>query len=286
MIGSLYIVATPIGNLNDISARAITTLRNMDFIAAEDTRYSSRLLKHFLITTPMQAYHEHNIQQMTAQIIEQLQQGKRIALISDAGTPLINDPGYKLVSAAHDNHIDVIPVPGACAAIVALSASGLVTDQFIYQGYLPAKQETRKKMLIKCQYETKTMIFYETPHRIKASIEDMCEILGEWRFACIARELTKQYEQIVRANLATLLKQIGDETIKIKGEFVVIVEGNTDDVETDDEELLRIHQILSKKLSLKDAAALTAKITDSKKNEVYKLALENQNLEQQENNKQ
>ena len=280
MIGSLYIVATPIGNLNDISERAITTLKNMDFIAAEDTRHSSRLLKHFLITTPMQAYHEHNVQRMTVQMIEQLQQGKRIALISDAGTPLINDPGYKLVSAAHDNHIDVIPVPGACAAIVALSASGLVTDQFIYQGYLPAKQEPRKKMLSKCQYETKTMIFYETPYRIEASIEDMCEILGESRLACIARELTKKYEQIARANLVTLLKQLGDKTIKIKGEFVVIVEGNTDDLATDDAELLRIHRILSKKLSPKDAVALTAKITDSKKNKVYKLALENQNLEQ------
>ncbi len=275
MTGTLYIVATPIGNLDDISARAIHILKNVDLIAAEDTRHSGRLLKHLLVTTPTQAYHEHNEQQLTVQLVEQLRQGKRIALVSDAGTPLINDPGYKLVSAARDNDIDVIPIPGACAAITALSASGLATDSFIYLGYLPAKQEARKKTLFECRHETRTMIFYETPHRIEASIQDIGDVFGEARRVCVARELTKQHEQIVCDSLAVIMHRFKDGTLKAKGEFVIIVEGNTEDISIDDAELLRVHEILAEKLSPKDAAALTARITHSKKNDVYKLALEN-----------
>jgi 16S rRNA (cytidine1402-2'-O)-methyltransferase len=273
MDAALYIVATPIGNLGDISERAIEILKQVDLIAAEDTRHSKTLIERFSIKTKMTAYHEHNEEKVTSQLIQQIQEGQSIALISDAGTPLINDPGYKLVVAAHDNHIQVIPIPGPSAIITALSASGLPTNKFIYEGYLPAKSEARKTRLNELKNESRTLVFYEAPHRIVESIKIMQEIFGAERRVTIARELTKQFEQIVRDNLSALNEKLENGEIKIKGEFVVIVEG-AKETSASNQEVLRINQILAEKCSPKDAAGLTAKITGKKKNEVYQLALD------------
>jgi 16S rRNA (cytidine1402-2'-O)-methyltransferase len=273
MDSALYIVATPIGNLGDISERAIEILKQVDLIAAEDTRHSKTLLERFAIKTKMSAYHEHNEEKVTSQLIQQIQEGQSIALISDAGTPLINDPGYKLVVAAHDNNIQVVPIPGPSAIITALSASGLPTNKFIYEGYLPAKSEARKTRLNELKNESRTLVFYEAPHRIVESVKIMQEIFGAERRITIARELTKQFEQIVRDKLSVINEKIESEEIKIKGEFVVIVEGEKETSMTD-QEILRINQILAEKCSPKDAASLTAKITGKKKNEVYQLALD------------
>ena len=274
MKGKLYIVATPIGNLADLSERAIETLKQVDLIAAEDTRHSKTLLERFMINTKMTAYHEHNEEKTTQTLIQQLLEGQSIALISDAGTPLINDPGYKLVAAAHEQEIQVIPVPGPSAIITALSASGLPTYKFIFEGYLPAKKEARKTRLTELKNESRTLAFYEAPHRIVESMKIMQEVFGEDRRVTIARELTKQFEQIVRDTFKEINRKLETEEIKIKGEFVVIVEG-AKEIEISDEEVLRINQILSEKLSPKDAAGLTAKITGRKKNEVYKLSMVN-----------
>lgn len=273
MSGSLYIVATPIGNLGDITERAIEILKQVDLIAAEDTRHSKTLLGRFAISTKVCAYHEHNEEQLTPQLIEKLIDGQSIALISDAGTPLINDPGYKLVAAAHDNSIQVIPIPGPSAVITALAASGLPTNKFVFEGYLPAKTEARKKCLQELTSESRTLIFYEAPHRILELIQDMHEIFGSERRVTIARELTKQFEQIVRGTLSVINAKLESGEIKIKGEFVVIVEG-TRASPISDIEALRINRILSEKLSPKDAAVMTAKITGKKKNEVYQLVVE------------
>ncbi len=272
MSGLLYIVATPIGNLGDISERAIEILKQVDLIAAEDTRHSKTLLERFGIKTKMSAYHEHNEEKVTPKLIQQIQAGESIALISDAGTPLINDPGYKLVVAAHDNNIQVIPIPGPSAIITALSASGLPTNKFIFEGYLPAKSEARKTRLNELKNESRTLVFYEAPHRIVESANIMQEIFGAERRVTIARELTKQFEQIVRDTFSAINEKLESGEIKIKGEFVVIVEG-TKETSVTDKEVLRINQILSEKCSPKDAAGLTAKITGKKKNEVYQLTL-------------
>lgn len=275
MSGILYIVATPIGNLGDISQRAVEILKQVDLIAAEDTRHSKTLLERFGIKTKVQAYHEHNEDQYTAKLIQRLVAGESIALISDAGTPLINDPGYKLVATAHDNHIQIVPVPGPSAIITALSASGLPTHKFIFEGYLPPKSEARKTRLKELQNESRTLVFYEAPHRIVESVKIMQEIFGDNRRITIARELTKQFEQIVRDALSTINEKLENGEIKIKGEFVLIVEGAQESSITDTE-ILHINQILSEKLSPKEAAGLTAKITGKKKNEVYKLVLEHE----------
>jgi 16S rRNA (cytidine1402-2'-O)-methyltransferase len=273
MDAALYIVATPIGNLGDISERAIEVLKQVDLIAAEDTRHSKTLLERFGIKTKICAYHEHNEEKISQQLIQQILDGESIALISDAGTPLINDPGYKLVVTAHNNNIKVVPIPGPSAIITALSASGLPTNKFTFEGYLPAKSEARKKCLQELMSESRTLVFYEAPHRIVESIKIMQEIFGAERRITIARELTKQFEQIVRDNLQAINEKFENGEIKIKGEFVIIVEGVQETLVTD-KEALRINQILAEKCSPKDAAGLTAKITGKKKNEVYQLALD------------
>ena len=272
LAGNLYIIATPIGNLDDISTRAIATLQEVDRIAAEDTRHSKSLLERYAINTPVCAYHEHNESKFTIKLIEQLLAGQNIALISDAGTPLINDPGYKLVAAAHDNNIRVIPIPGPSAIITALSVAGLATDRFIFAGYPPAKIEARKKYLQDYCFETRTLVFYEAPHRIVELIHTMLEIFGPDRRITIARELTKQFEQIVRDTIHGIALKLDAETIKIKGEFVIIVAGSAEQ-QTSDDEALRINQIIATELPPKKAAELTARITGKKKNEIYQLAL-------------
>ena len=280
MAGKLYIVATPIGNLADISEHAIETLKQVDLIAAEDTRHSKTLLNRNTINTNVCAYHEHNESQTTPKLIQQIIDGLDLALISDAGTPLINDPGYKLINAAYDNNIQVIPVPGPSAVITALCASGLPTNRFVFEGYLPAKTEARKKYLEHCSLEQRTLVFYEAPHRILDVIKDMCDVFGIKRRVSIARELTKQFEQIVRAELGQIVTKLEAEEIKIKGEFVIVVEGILQQ-QTDDTEALRIHQILARELPPKKAAELTAKITGKKKNAVYQLTI---NIEKNQSN--
>tara|TARA_B100000953_G_scaffold43950_1_gene33717 strand:- start:3380 stop:4216 length:837 start_codon:yes stop_codon:yes gene_type:complete len=277
LTGYLYIVATPIGNLGDITRRSANILKQVELIAAEDTRHSRKLLNHIGVDNKIIAYHEHNEEKLTGQLIEKLIDGTSIALISDAGTPLISDPGYKLVSAAHDAHITVIPVPGASAAIAALTVSGLSCSKFIFEGYLSAKAVSRRKYLRKLVLESKTLIFYETPHRILDLINDMNSIFGKSRSVTIARELTKKHEQIVRDTLSNIKFKIENNKIKSKGEFVVILEGSKGNL-VKDSEIIRINKILTERVSPKDGVLLTAKITGRKKNEIYKLVHENDKI--------
>ena len=274
MTGSLYIVATPIGNLGDITHRAIDILKKVDIIAAEDSRRSRILLDYFSISNNVVSYHEHNEEKKTSQLIEFLKNGKSIALISDAGTPLISDPGYKLVSSAHDEGITVIPIPGTSAIVAGLSVSGLSCNKFIFEGYLPTKTISRRKYLKQLVSESRTLIFYEAPHRILESIEDMHAVFGSSRLVTITRELTKKHEQILRGTLSSIKLKIEIGEIKNKGEFVIIVEGNNENLVTDSE-ILRINRILSEKVSSKDAIKLIAEITGKKKNDVYKLIMKN-----------
>ena len=273
--GTLYIVATPIGNLGDMSQRAIDILKQVNVIAAEDTRYSGRLLQHFGISTSAIAVHEHNETKVSAGLVNRLQQGESIALISDAGTPLISDPGYHLIRMAGDAGITVTPIPGACAAITALSASGLPSDRFSFEGFLPSKSTARKAVLEKLIHETSTLIFYETPHRIVDSLSDMNEIFGADREAVMARELTKRFETIKRAPLAELLSFVKDDGDQQKGEFVILINGaeKEQDTDADTQELQRILKILLEKTSLKEAVAIATAITGLKKNQVYEQAV-------------
>jgi len=194
--GTIYLVATPIGNLEDISPRALRILAEVDLIAAEDTRHSAKLLRHFGIDTPVTAYHEHNEREKATDLVKQVSAGKNLALISDAGTPLVNDPGFHLLRAARDAAVLLVPIPGACAAITALSASGLPTDSFLFAGFPPAKAGTRKNFFGARSRLDATLIFYESPHRIVESLQDMSQIFGDDRNAVVARELTKKFETI------------------------------------------------------------------------------------------
>jgi 16S rRNA (cytidine1402-2'-O)-methyltransferase len=271
--GKLYIVATPIGNLEDISARALTVLREVDLIAAEDTRHSKRLLSHYAITTPLRSYHDFNERQATLTLMESLRNGMQVALISDAGTPLISDPGYHLVNTAHELGIRVIPVPGPCAAITALSASGLPTDKFVFEGYAPEKQAARTARFQHLVQEVRTLVFYEAPHRIQGFLADAEAAFGPRRQATLARELTKRFETIRRGELGELRALVTREASWGKGEYVVIVHGAEVRHEEGDEEVQRVLTILLQELPLKKAAALAARITGRKKNELYALGL-------------
>ena len=279
MAGSLYIVATPIGNLDDITKRAANMLEHVELIAAEDTRHSRKLLNHLGIDNKIIAYHEHNEEKLTDQLIKKLIDGKSIALISDAGTPLISDPGFKLVSVAHDKNIAVIPVPGSSAVIAGLTASGLSCDKFVFHGYLSPKSSSRQKYLKTLATESKTLVFYEAPHRILGLIEEMYSIFGIFRYVTIARELTKKHEQIARDTLSNIKSKIENNEIKNKGEFVVILEGNKNNL-VKDSEILRINKILTEIVSPKDAVLLTAKITKRKKNDIYKLVHKSSKIDQ------
>lgn len=274
-IGILYIVATPIGNLGDMSMRAMEILSGVDLIAAEDTRHSARLLQHYGIKTPCRALHEYNERNVRVTLVKQLLAGASVALISDAGTPLISDPGYPLVSAARAKGIVVVPIPGPCALIAALSASGLPSDRFVFEGFLPARQAARRARLEELCNDTRTLIFYESPHRIKDCLDDFMEVLGAERIGVIARELTKTFETIHSDTLQGLGTWLRSGVYRQKGEFVVLVHGNTGyNASIVDVEAQRILGILMKELPLKQAAALTARITGVKKNAVYQFAVE------------
>lgn len=269
---SLYVVATPIGNLEDFSPRAIKILKNVDQIAAEDTRHSQKLLKHFGIITPLVSLHEHNETTFSKILLDCLKKKQSIALISDAGTPLINDPGYRLVKLVRKHGIPVIPIPGPCALITALCASGLACDRFIFEGFLPGKSTARQKKLLEFLYETRTIVFYEAPHRILALINDMLDVLGPKRYVVLARELTKTFETIHGDNLEQLKIWLNSDKNQQKGEFVILVEGaeylNPNEIDTQ-----RVLEILLDELPIKQATYIAAKITHEKKNKLYALAL-------------
>ena len=269
----LYIVATPIGNLSDISERAVQILKQVDLIAVEDTRHSGKLLQHSGVSTPMQALHEHNEAKKVEQLIDLLAAGKSIALISDAGTPLISDPGYQLVKAAIDAGIKVSPVPGASALIAALSASGLPSDAFIFEGFLPNKSAGRLKKLEALADESRTLIFYEAPHRIIDCLEDMQQVFGAERVAVVARELTKTFETIKKDSLENLLSWTKADSNQQRGEFVLLIQGQEKAATTVNAEAERILDILLQELPLKQASQLAARITGIKKNTLYQIGL-------------
>lgn len=269
--GKLYIVATPIGNLSDMTNRAIQCLNTVDIIACEDTRTSGKLLSHFNITTPSWAYHDHNADIQTPKFIELIKSGKNIALISDAGTPLISDPGFRLVKACHDHNISVSPVVGACAAIGALSVSGLPSDKFYFYGFLPAKTVARQAELTKLKNISASMIFYEAPHRILACIDDMTHIFGD-RTVCFCREITKTFETIHYSSLARLHDFIQNDTNQQKGEIVLVVAGNTGD-DNDEHKIDTLLKRLLQDLSVKKTAQLASDLTGIKKNQLYERAL-------------
>jgi 16S rRNA (cytidine1402-2'-O)-methyltransferase len=272
MPGTLYIVATPIGNLADWSARAIDTLKQVDLIAAEDTRHSLPLLQHHGISTRCQAYHAHNESEQCAKLLDKLTSGESIALISDAGTPLISDPGSLLVRQAQQADIAVVPIPGACAAITALCASGLNANEFRFIGFLSSKGEKRKRQLQQLVEDSATLILYESVHRIADLMTALTETLPAEREVCLARELTKRFEQIITAPIAELHTWFLDHPENRKGEYVVIVSG-APAKSHNDTELRKTLQLLMAELPLKKAAEITAKLTGERKNSVYELAL-------------
>jgi 16S rRNA (cytidine1402-2'-O)-methyltransferase len=272
--GVLYVVATPIGNLLDVSARALDVLRRVALIAAEDTRHSKKLLSHYGIATPLLAVHEHNERDVTEKLLQRLIGGEDIALVSDAGTPLISDPGFYLVRAARQADLRVIPVPGPSALIAALSVAGLPSDRFLFEGFLPSKQTARRLRLQSLAETTATLVLYESSHRICASLRDMVDCLGEEREATVARELTKTYETILQGTLSELLERVESDSNQQKGEFVVLVQGAPARERSEvDAEALRMLQVLLTELPLKQAAGLLAKMTGLSKNVLYEEGL-------------
>jgi 16S rRNA (cytidine1402-2'-O)-methyltransferase len=272
--GTLYIVATPIGNLSDISQRALEVLRQVDLVAAEDTRHSKPLLHHYGIDKAMLAYHEHNEEQLTPKLVQRLLEGESIALISDAGTPLLSDPGYRLVKMAHEAGLRVSPIPGACAAIAALSASGLATDRFLFAGFPPHKQGARQRFYEELRQQSSTLIFYESSHRVLASVTDMRDVFGAQRSIVLAREISKTFETIHSSTLAALPEWIAADANQQKGEFVLVVQGAALQADELAVELEHVLGVLLGELPVKQAAQMAARITGLKKNQVYQRALQ------------
>ena len=269
---TLYIVATPIGNLGDMSARAVQILRTVKLILAEDTRHAGILLKEFDISTQCWSYHDHNEEKQLPSVIERLQAGCDIALISDAGTPLISDPGFTLVRAAQKEGITVSPVPGASALTAALSASGLPTDRFSFSGFLPSKAGPRQRLLGSLKSESQTLVMYESSHRIVASLDDLIEVMGPERYIVIGRELTKKFEQFYCGPAAEVRATICSADNHQKGEFVLMVAGQTE-VNPEHTEVMRFLSLLTPEVSVKTASQLAAKWFGGKRNDYYDLAM-------------
>lgn len=274
--GQLLVVATPIGNLSDISQRALKTLRDVDCILAEDTRHSKRLLGHYGINTRLRSCHEHNEEQQIEWVSEALNEGKDIALISDAGTPLISDPGFVLVRALRDRGLQVVTVPGPSSIIAALSIAGLPTDSFIYDGFLPAKTSAREVALKHYAEETRTVVLLESSHRIAAFIASIAKVIGDSRTIVIARELTKRFETVLSGTASSLVERLAIDSDQSKGEFVVMIAGaagseNNDEMQTSLRALLTV---LVDELPVKQAVGMAVKLTGVRKNEAYSLAQE------------
>lgn len=275
MSASLYCVATPIGNLADITERAIKTLKAVDKIYAEDTRVTVRLLTHLGFQKTLVSLHDHNESARVAQVLADLEQGLNVALVSDAGTPLISDPGYHLVKEVAAADFNIVPIPGACAVVAALSAAGLATDRFIFEGFLSAKSSGRKSSFEQLKTETRTLIFYESSHRIEGFLEDLITVLGAERELVIARELTKLYESFYRGSAQALLERLRVDNDMQKGEFVVLVKGASEvpkqgsvDVET------VLQALLDEDIPVNQAAKIAARITGQAKNKLYRQAME------------
>ncbi len=271
--GVLYVVATPIGNLADIGQRAVEILRSVDLIAAEDTRQTAVLLRACGISTPVAAYHEHNEVRESRRLAEQVAAGRRLALVSDAGTPLVSDPGYRLVRELRERGLPVVPVPGPSALICALSASGLASDRFLFAGFPPRTSAKRKALFQSLLSEPGTLIFYESSHRIVASLRDAAAIFGDGRRAVLARELTKLHETFVHGTPADLAQLLETDPVQQKGEHVLMIEGASEDPGSNDAETDRLLSILAQELPVKQAAALVARISGRKKNDLYRRAL-------------
>lgn len=274
MSAQLFVVATPIGHLDDMTFRAIDILKSVSIVAAEDTRQSAQLFKHYNISTQLTACHDHNESNKIEQLVQKLLAGDSVALISDAGTPLISDPGFKLVRAAQEHGIKVVPVPGACAAIAALSAVGLPSDRFSFEGFLPSRASQRISQLQKLKNETQTLIFYEAPHRILESIKDMAQVFGEERPVGFAREITKTFETIKKMTLKDLVSFIENDHNQEKGEIVVVVGGAAAKTDLEQEKLDELLKRLLQDLSVKAASQLAADLTGIKKKVAYQRALE------------
>ena len=275
LTGILYIVATPIGNLQDITQRALETFAQVYLIAAEDTRHSGLLLSHYGIKKPFFALHDHNEQEKAHILVEKLKQGSNIALISDAGTPLISDPGFHLVRQCREAGIRVVPLPGACAAITALCASGIASDRFCFEGFLPAKSKARKDKLENIAEEDRTLIFYESTHRILDTLEDMQAVLGDERYIVLAREMTKTWETITGNTIKNLREWLLEDPNRTKGEMVLIVEGkpksdNNDEISP---QAVKALELIAEELPLKKAAAIVAELYGYKKNALYQFGL-------------
>jgi len=273
--GLLYVVATPIGNLADISLRAQQVLSEVDFIAAEDTRRTRPLLNHLGISKPIISVHEHNERERVESLLDKIQAGESMALVSDAGTPLISDPGYHLVREAREHGITVIPVPGACALVAALSVSGLPTDHFRFEGFLPSKSTARKTRLQQLSKESVTLVFYESSHRISAAVQDMVEVFGAGREAVLAREITKMYETVLGNTLGDILVRLQEDSNQSKGEFVLVIKGIEKKSDKNNiEDADNLLQLLLKEMPLKSASKVASTYLGLSKNEVYQRALQ------------
>ncbi len=271
--GILYVVATPIGNLADLGRRALDVLADVDLIAAEDTRKTSVLLREYGIRTPMQAYHEHNEDKAAPKLALSIARGARIALVSDAGTPLVSDPGYRLVSAARRMGLRVVPVPGPSALIAALSASGLPSDRFLFAGFPPRGADKRHAWFAGLARESGTLIFYESSHRIRESLEVLCRLFGQRRRVVLARELTKIHETFLSGDACSIAKILEADSNQCKGEHVLMVQGEMQDGMAGGDESERLLRILLEDLPVKQAVALAARIGGGRKNDLYRLAL-------------
>ena len=273
--GKLFVVATPIGHLSDISQRQQETLQSVDLILAEDTRHSGKMLKQLMVNTPVISCYEQNEASRIESVLTRLREGQDVALISDAGTPLISDPGYLMVSACHAAGIQVVPIPGPCALIAALSSSGLQSHRFSFFGFLPVKKSEREKLLSELSNQSQTAIFYETPHRIVETLKDCAELFNDSRRLCIAREISKLHEDIRQGSAKELLDWLQAHPEKQKGEFVLLVEASAKQESTNDSQALRdMIAVLLKELSTSKAAQIAAQISGEKKNKCYQLALE------------
>jgi len=266
---TLYVVATPIGNLGDLSPRAQEVLRSVAAICAEDTRHTGQLLSHFGISKPLVALHDHNEEAMAERVVSRLLGGESLAVVSDAGTPLVSDPGFRLVRAARAAGVKVSPVPGACAAIAALSVAGLPSDRFVFEGFLPAKGAARRERLNKLAAETGTLVFYESSHRIAESLTDMAAAFGGERPAVVARELTKLFETVLDGSLEQLLAKVLADDNQRKGEFVVMVQGAGDDEQAKIAEGRRLYAKLNEHLPPSTAAKLAAELSGAPRKALY-----------------
>lgn len=271
MVGTLYVVATPIGNLEDITLRALRVLKEVDVIAAEDTRHTQILLNHYGIRTPLTSYHEHNEKTKARQLMSRLERGEQIALVSDAGTPAISDPGYRLAVEAIRGGIPVIPIPGASALTAVLSAGGLPTDRFVFDGFLPAKKQERRARLRALSSETGTLVIYEAPHRLTETLNDLAEILGD-REIVLAREVSKVHEEFLRGRLTEVAKQVAGR--EIKGELTLLIGGSRGQSEVSQEQIEEeIRKLKDDGLRVKEIAEILGEKYGYSKKEIYRLAL-------------